>query len=1173
LVLQVEEEGLLEVQVARQREMRRQQSVSNRADGAVKHSGSTDKDKALSREEEESNAPRRHSPGPKRRRRAGRKRYSGAVFRHVAPDEPREFNLPNFESITMCQRSCLASPFIQRDLTDTYRNAEGRNVNCLETRTEKTTEAPPAKRRRVTRAATARKERVWDYGVIPYEIDGNFSGAHKALFKQAMRHWENHTCVKFVERSPSEHPNYILFTERPCGCCSFVGKRGNGPQAISIGKNCDKFGIVVHELGHVVGFWHEHTRPDRDDHVQIVRENIMTGQEYNFNKLTEEEVNSLNLPYDYDSIMHYARNTFSKGTYLDTILPLERYANKRRPEIGQRIRLSEGDIAQTNLLYKCFRCGRTYQENSGTFSSPSHPNSSPPVEGERCEWRITATHGERIVLNITELDVFSSDNCRSDYLEVRDGYWHKSPVLGRYCGSGRIHNPVISTGSRMLVTYITSTRQNGHRGFTANYEAVCGGHLEMGEGHLESPNYPEDYQANKECVWKLSVPQDYQVALKFESFEVENHDSCVYDYLEVRDGPSLESPLIGVYCGYKIPHDIRSTGSHLLVKFVSDGSVQKVGFSAKFMKEFDECALQTHGCEHHCINTLGGYECACRIGFELHSDGKHCEDACGGVFDASNGTLTSPSFPELYPGNKNCVWEIIAPPQYRITLNFTHFELEGNNANGLIVRHYPILAALTPDNLRVGLTMYKALIRSVITYAAPAWRFAAVSHLRKLQVIQNQVIRLITHLPRVASRRKFHDELELPTIDEFIARLARNLYAEVRANPNPLISGLGHFFVDTLYNAVDVLQQECEYDSVQVHSKMADDVIKKHGVYCGSRLPPLITSEGNSLRVEFISDNSVQKSGFAAVFFTDMDECATNNGGCQHECRNTIGSYACSCHNGFMLHENGHDCKEGGCKYEITAPSGTISSPNYPDYYPSRKDCVWHFTTTPGHRIKLVSAMPQQNQHMFNEFELEPHQECAYDHIVLYDGDSPDAHTLGRFCGSKPPHPIIATGNQMFLVFKSDASVQRKGFFASHTTACGGHLQATDRVKHLYSHSKYGDHNYDNRADCDWSIEAPPGRNVHLTFLTFEVEDEQDCGYDFVEVYAGLDASGPSYGRFCGNSNPTDIISMNEALLVRFRSDDTIVNKGFSAAYVAVEPMGSEEVADRQALSEERQDD
>lgn len=41
----------------------------------------------------------------------------------------------------------------------------------------------------------------------------------------------------------------------------------------------------------------------------------MSGQEYNFNKLTDEEVNSLGLPYDYDSIMHYAKNTFSKVNY------------------------------------------------------------------------------------------------------------------------------------------------------------------------------------------------------------------------------------------------------------------------------------------------------------------------------------------------------------------------------------------------------------------------------------------------------------------------------------------------------------------------------------------------------------------------------------------------------------------------------------------------------------------------------------------------------------------------------------------------------------------------------------------------------------------------------------------------------------------------------------------
>lgn len=48
-------------------------------------------------------------------------------------------------------------------------------------------------------------------------------------------------------------------------------------------------------------------------------------------------------------------------------------------------------------------CGRTFQENSASFTSPSYYSLVPPSEPERCEWRITATHGERIVLNITDL--------------------------------------------------------------------------------------------------------------------------------------------------------------------------------------------------------------------------------------------------------------------------------------------------------------------------------------------------------------------------------------------------------------------------------------------------------------------------------------------------------------------------------------------------------------------------------------------------------------------------------------------------------------------------------------------------------------------------------------------------------------------------------------------------
>ena len=40
------------------------------------------------------------------------------------------------------------------------------------------------------------------------------------------------------------------------------------------------------------------------------------GQDYNFQKMPADEINSLGEEYDYASIMHYSRNTFSKGMVL-----------------------------------------------------------------------------------------------------------------------------------------------------------------------------------------------------------------------------------------------------------------------------------------------------------------------------------------------------------------------------------------------------------------------------------------------------------------------------------------------------------------------------------------------------------------------------------------------------------------------------------------------------------------------------------------------------------------------------------------------------------------------------------------------------------------------------------------------------------------------------------------
>lgn len=66
--------------------------------------------------------------------------------------------------------------------------------------------------------------------------------------------------------------------------------------------------------------------------------------------------------------------------------------------------------------------------------------------------------------------------------------------------------------------------------------------------------------------------------------QIERHDSCAYDYLEIRDGSTESSSLIGRYCGYDKPDDIKSTSNKLWMKFVSDGSINKAGFAVNFFK-------------------------------------------------------------------------------------------------------------------------------------------------------------------------------------------------------------------------------------------------------------------------------------------------------------------------------------------------------------------------------------------------------------------------------------------------------------------------------------------------------------------------------------------------------------------------------------------------------------
>lgn len=268
------------------------------------------------------------------------------------------------------------------------------------------------------------------------------------------------------------------------------------------------------------------------------------------------------------------------------------------------------------------------------------------------------------------------------------------------------------------------------------------------------------------------------------------------------------------------------------------------------------------------------------------------------------------------------------------------------------------------------------------------------------------------------------------------------------------------------------------------------------GRYCGSNIPPLITSQTNIVSVKFTSDWSSSDEGFQF-------------------------QYQLVC---------------GGI---YTAESGNISSPNYPQPYAGERNCEYDISAPQG-KVIVLSIL---------DLDIETHSLCEFDNLEIYDGfQASNATSLGRFCGSVKPGIFTSTFNHLHVHFSSDASINGRGFVANYSfvdVECGGIIKDSNEMIKAPMDTD-GNGVYKSNAVCRWLIHAPKGHVIQMNFISFDLEQDSACKYDFIKIFNNGSGNGDMVGPFCGTNAPKVITTADNIATVLFQTDSSTARDGFT---------------------------
>jgi len=187
--------------------------------------------------------------------------------------------------------------------------------------------------------------KIWTTREVPYMISHSSDAERKIV--AAMRDLESKVrCLKF--RRYRSGDKAWLNIHRGSSCWAGIGRSiGFGKTDVSLGRGCLSRALIQHEIIHALGFYHEQSRRDRDNYVRVLKYNIQQANLYNFDKSEKGYSDTFGVPYDYDSIMHYSRTTWTKNGR--NTMEAKNDPNRR---LGGST-ASKYDIMKLNLMYHC----------------------------------------------------------------------------------------------------------------------------------------------------------------------------------------------------------------------------------------------------------------------------------------------------------------------------------------------------------------------------------------------------------------------------------------------------------------------------------------------------------------------------------------------------------------------------------------------------------------------------------------------------------------------------------------------------------------------------------------------------------------------------------------------------------------------------------------------------